>query len=127
MCDTMVAVGRATKDGKIIFAKNSDRDSNEAQLLIRYPRRKYDLRLNPVVKTTYLEIPQAAETYDVILSRPAWMWGCEMGFNEFGVVIGNEAVFNPPTERKAGADRYGYDSACFGTAPECPRGAGLYY
>lgn len=42
---------------------------------------------------TYIEIDQVPETYAVILSRPSWLWGAEMGANEHGVCIGNEAVW----------------------------------
>jgi len=42
---------------------------------------------------TYIDIPQVEHTYAVILSKPAWMWGAEMGANECGVAIGNEAVW----------------------------------
>jgi secernin len=45
------------------------------------------------VQCTYLQIPQAKQTFAVVLSKPQWMWGAEMGANEQGVVIGNEAVW----------------------------------
>lgn len=91
MCDTMVALGNSTLDGSVLFGKNSDRQPNEPHLLIRVPRRRY----NPdsVLQTTYLTIPQVTETYEVLLLKPSWTWGCEMGCNEFGLNIGNEAVF----------------------------------
>jgi len=91
MCDTVIATGEATADGTIILAKNSDREPNEAQVLTYVPRTKHEP--GSVVKCTYVKVPQVEETYEVLLSRPFWMWGCEMGANEFGVAIGNEAVF----------------------------------
>ena len=59
---------------------------------------------------TYIEIDQAPKTHAVILSKPAWMWGAEMGANEHGVCIGNEAVWtklnsdDDLTERLLGMD-----------------------
>lgn len=91
MCDTLVALGNSTKDGSVIFAKNSDRQPNEPHLMIRVPRRTYPQGAR--VKCTYIEIDQVQETYEVLLLKPSWMWGAEMGCNEFGLNIGNEAVF----------------------------------
>lgn len=101
MCDTLVALGNATADGAVIFAKNSDREPDEAQILELIPGEVHPP--GATVKCTYLEIPQVERTYTVLLSRPFWMWGAEMGANEHGVVIGNEAVFTRvPYEKKAG-------------------------
>ena len=99
MCDTLAALGNSTRDGSVIFAKNSDRQPNEPHVMIRIPRQKHDLGSNKYLKATYIEIPQVEETYEVVLLKPSWIWGCEMGWNEYGLNIGNEAVF---TKEKKG-------------------------
>lgn len=91
MCDTFVALSTSTHDGSILFGKNSDREPNEAQCVIIVPA--MDHPRDSKVKCTYIEIPQITHTHAVILSKPFWIWGAEMGSNEFGVTIGNEAVF----------------------------------
>jgi len=91
MCDTLVALGNATRDGSVIFAKNSDREPNEAHLLEWHPHAQHPA--GSTVRCTYIEIPQVEETYEILLCKPFWLWGCEMGANEKGVIIGNEAVF----------------------------------
>jgi len=101
MCDTFVVMGSRTADGSVIFGKNSDREPNEAQALEVYPAA--DHAAGSRLKCTYIEIPQVARTHAVLLSRPFWMWGAEMGANEHGVVIGNEAVFTRvPYAREGG-------------------------
>lgn len=91
MCDTMVALGNSTRDGRVLFAKNSDRQPNEPHIMIHLPRRHYDPGTR--LQCTYIEVDQAEETLAVLLLKPSWIWGCEMGCNEFGLNIGNEAVF----------------------------------
>jgi len=91
MCDTFVALAPATVDGSVVFAKNSDRPAGEAQGIRRYPAATHPP--GTTVRCTYIEVPQAPRTLSVILSQIDWMWGAEMGANEAGVVIGNEAVW----------------------------------
>lgn len=93
MCDTLY---KKTKTG-YIFGKNSDRSPNEPNLVLFFPRRKTK---ETKLMCTYIKIPQVPETCAVLLVKPSWMWGAEMGINEYGVVIGNEAVFTKNKDKK---------------------------
>lgn len=90
MCDTLVALPHVTQSGGLILGKNSDREPLEAQAIIHVPQTNQQ---ESQLQCTFISIPQVELTYDVILSKPFQMWGAEMGVNEHGVVIGNEAVF----------------------------------
>ena len=101
MCDTFVALSDATSDGSVIMAKNSDREPNEAHEVVLVP--SADHAAGSTVRCTYIEIAQAPRTNAVLLAKPYWIWGAEMGANEHGVVIGNEAVFTKvPHESEPG-------------------------
>lgn len=95
MCDTLGKLGQSVS----FFAKNSDRSPNEIQIMEYHPAAE---DLSGEVACTYISIPQAEHTYGVLLSRPAWMWGAEMGVNQWGLCIGNEAVFTKGAYGKTG-------------------------
>ncbi|MBI1198635.1 MAG: peptidase U34 [Phenylobacterium sp.] len=90
MCDTLVSLAGSTLRGGALFAKNSDRERNEAQALEFVPARR--AAAPGALRVTYIEIPDVGSTHACLISRPFWMWGAEMGANEHGVVIGNEAL-----------------------------------
>lgn len=90
MCDTMVSLAGATASGQTLFAKNSDRPADECQPLLQRDRERHPP--GSTVRCRFLEVPQVAETFRHVGSRPYWCWGYEHGFNEHQVVIGNEAL-----------------------------------
>lgn len=98
MCDSFVALPHRSARGGMLFAKNSDRERNEAQALEFKPAAEH--APSESLLCTYITIPQARRTHACLISRPCWMWGAEMGANEHGVVIGNEAMHAviPPSE-----------------------------
>jgi secernin len=67
MCDTMVALGNSTSDGSVLFAKNSDREPNEAQYMLLVPAA--DHAAGSTVQCTYIQIPQVAHTQRVLLVK----------------------------------------------------------
>ncbi len=86
MCDTLYKF----KKEFTLFAKNSDREPDEAQYVEYYPH----LEFRDKLRATYIEVDHGGEVNSVVISRPYWMWGAEMGVNEKGVAIGNEAIFS---------------------------------
>lgn len=90
-CDSLVALGSATADGAVLFAKNSDRPAGECQPLVQIPAARHPPGTR--LRCQYIDIPQVIETARVIGSRPYWLWGFEHGLNEHGVAIGNHTVF----------------------------------
>ena len=92
MCDTFVALPGATSTGGVLLAKNADTEINEAQHLLKLPRQ--DHPDGALVRLTHLVIPQARRTHEVLLDKSFWLFGGEIGVNEHGVAVGNEAVFS---------------------------------
>jgi dipeptidase len=91
MCDTFVALPAHTQDHSMLFAKSADCEVNEANALVRIPRKKHVK--GEAVRVTHLVIPQAEETYEILLTKAFWTYGCEIGVNEYGLSMGEEAVF----------------------------------
>ncbi|XP_007085806.2 secernin-2 isoform X1 [Panthera tigris] len=90
-CDCFVSVPPASAIPAVIFAKNSDRPRDEVQEVVFVPAGTH--APGSRLQCTYIEVEQVSRTHAVILSRPSWLWGAEMGANEHGVCIGNEAVW----------------------------------
>ncbi|XP_053119294.1 secernin-1 isoform X2 [Hemicordylus capensis] len=96
-----VAFPPGTKDSLVVFGKNSARPRDEVQEVVYFAAATHDLGCK--VECTYIEIDQVPKTHAVALSRPSWLWGAEMGANEYGVCIANEAVIakEPACETEA--------------------------
>ncbi len=105
MCDT---IGSIHSQAGVLFAKNSDRHPKEVQVLERASA-SLDSSREPKLekyRAQFATLKSAHATlthpYRALISRPSWIWGAEMGVNEVGVAIGNEAVFTKEKGRKNG-------------------------
>lgn len=89
MCDTLGVLKIKSENGKNLIGKNSDRPVGEAQPLVYIAGALH--KNGETVRLTNMSLPQAEKTYSVIGSKPYWIWGFEMGINEYGLYIDNEA------------------------------------
>lgn len=94
MCDTFWASGA----DRFYFGKNSDRKPSEPQAVCILPGSPESPK--SAVTGGDLEFPDKG--YSVLLSKPSWIRGGEIGLNEKGVAVGNEAVFSKRPVRKDG-------------------------
>ncbi|XP_005104829.1 secernin-2 [Aplysia californica] len=91
MADLFVALPPVTSFGAVLFGKNSNRPASEIQDVVNFPAKDYGS--GEKVKCTYIEVDQVGHTNAVVVSKPSWMWGAEMGANDKGVAIGNAPVW----------------------------------
>lgn len=75
------------------FCEKQRQKSQRAAIITAYPGEGLRPSKTPTLALTYVTVPQVEHTFEITISRPSWMWGAEFGFNEFGLNIGNEAVF----------------------------------
>ncbi len=100
MSSTMIIAPDASPDGSVYFAKNSNRLPGECQLVVTLPPVERDAE--SVLHCTHLTITQEPRRYGVVLSKPWWAWGGEMGANDQGVVIGCEPLNTRDHESEPG-------------------------
>ena len=103
MCDSYAVLPSATTTGTTLAAKNADCEINEAQAVLQLPRRSYPE--GAMMRASHIVIPQARETHEIIIDKSYWTWGGEIGVNEHGVAVGNEAIFSKVDERGDGRPR----------------------
>ena len=101
-CDSYVVQADSSRDGRLIFGKNSDRPAGEAQPLRMVPARD----AGPALQLAYVEI-EDAPSYAHLGAAPFWCWGYEFGVNERDVAIGNEAQFTRPWAEGVAAAKAG--------------------
>lgn len=108
-CDNFVVLPDLTSDGRILLGKNSDRPEYETQPLRYEPRRT--ATAGEPFQLRYVQVPSVAQTYAHLGAAPYWCWGYEMGINEYGLAIGNEATFSRDLAEKAAAHQRGQSPA----------------
>ena len=91
MCDSFVIRPPYTMDGYTLIGKTSDIQVNIGFELKHLLRKSHVP--GEILRTTHITIPQVPTTYEYIRCKYSSVWGCEMGINEYGLAIGDEAQY----------------------------------
>jgi dipeptidase len=82
----VVALGRATVENRTLFGQNSTGRPRLSQPLCQSPGRAY--AVGEKLRTDFLELPQARQTFGVLGSQSPGRWGFLHGVNDQGVAVG---------------------------------------
>ncbi len=99
MCDVIVAMPDVTRNGRVLFGKNSDRPAKETQVLYFSPGGTR--ASGEEVQCSYVSVPEKSVVLATIGCRPYWCWGYETGMNEAGVIGGNAAIYTRAYHQKS--------------------------
>lgn len=88
--DMVVALGRATVEGRTLFGVNATLPETQGLALVREPGRAF--APGETVPAGGLRLTQARQTFTVVGCRPAGRWGYLHGLNEHGVAAATTSV-----------------------------------
>ncbi|MEE8428978.1 MAG: C69 family dipeptidase [Gammaproteobacteria bacterium] len=97
MFNTLIIPGSQNSDRATYFAKNSNRETGECQMVVVLPPVENDPATR--LRCTHTKIPQESNRHGIILCKPWWTWGGEMGVNDKGVVIGTAQMRTKDVEQ----------------------------
>jgi dipeptidase len=86
----VVALGRATADGRTLFGHNHNASARDGYALVRVEGRAF--APGETVCAGRVTLPQARQTCTVLAGRRVGQWGYAHGINEHGVAAGVTAV-----------------------------------
>lgn len=105
MCDSYVVMPNVSSTHATMLGKNSDRPAFDCQPLAYHGRKaagKWEQ-----IELAYVTIDQVSERFATLGSSPYWCWGYEEGYNEYGVAIGNEAVYTKDLKENTALEENG--------------------
>ncbi len=105
MCDTFAVLADVSAEKAVVLGKNSDRPSFDCQPLAYHERKEFPEQEK--LKLAYITVDQVRERFATLGASPYWCWGYETGMNEFGVAIGNEAVYTKDLAENSEAENQG--------------------